>query len=326
MQIVGPVAVLFLFLVVLLVFGSRVQKEQGQKASIENEIALADDLYKQILDMEYPDGINSVSFGKLRQRVKTDLHTYILQMQDFLSDGLSQQEYEQAASIDNPAYDYQELIANIDQYPQPLIDFLNEDSSRLAFVMDYPSHNSYQSATAMIELDEPVAQVFQLDPQWCYQPYANSIMGLEGSYPSALSAIIGTLKEDPSITPLTIGAQLASFSPEPAQSVLQFSPLYGYYYEYTEGLTDPESWLAGHYELEVQDCAADVKSIRSQLEQGRLILATLANDDNHYVVLANGQDDQVYFLDPTSYSKSGIMDLSQAVDQIKNAKAFSITD
>ena len=190
------------------------------------------------------------------------------------------------------------IVESADEYPQELLELALKNSDAVDFAAGYLEHRSDVVDSAAIDLEGiPVPGVIPLlmqwDSRWGYGSYGSGLMGLTGCGPTCLSMVILGLTGNTAANPL---------------AVAQYSDAQGWY---LPGYgSDWELMRSGaeHYCLQWQELPLDENAMRRALENGQVIIASMAEGDftdtGHFIVLS-GYDSGVFrVLDPNSYSRS----------------------
>ena len=190
------------------------------------------------------------------------------------------------------------IAESADEYPQELLELALKNSDAVDFAAGYPEHRSDVVDSAAIDLEGiPVPGVIPLlmqwDSRWGYGSYGSGLMGLTGCGPTCLSMVILGLTGNTAANPLRVA--------EYSDTQGWYLPGYG---------SDWELMRSGaeHYGLQWQELPLDENAMRRALENGQVIIASMAEGDftytGHFIVLS-GYDSGVFrVLDPNSYSRS----------------------
>lgn len=110
------------------------------------------------------------------------------------------------------------ILSHINQYPDELLQLLVRNEETIGFVLNYPKMRDkrQEGIIKVSDLSSTIPTLLQWDERWGYEPYGNSIIGLSGCGPTALSMVIIGLTGNVSATP----AAVATFSEENGYYIL----------------------------------------------------------------------------------------------------------
>ena len=104
-----------------------------------------------------------------------------------------------------------EIMAKKDQYPEQLIELLENNEETVDFVFDYPEKKDTAPADAVGEVVQgQVPLLLQWDERWGYAFYADDMIAVNGCGPTAIAMVAAGLTGDNTVTPYKV----AQFSAE----------------------------------------------------------------------------------------------------------------
>lgn len=211
---------------------------------------------------------------------------------------------------------YQTILEHLDDYEPYLITFLMRDSSRVDFVLGWPSRARYQTPPAMIAASvETFPLIIQWEKVWGYLPYGDGEIYQNGCAPTALSMVLSYLKHDRSLTPWKI----ASYAQEN-----------GYWIENEGTAWSFMEEAANHFGVQSTRIPPSQEALTQNLLAGRPVIASMQPGDfttvGHFIVLVSMQDGKVLVHDPNSYKNSTLWDMDTVLQQTSALWAFSLAN
>ncbi|MBR3988739.1 MAG: C39 family peptidase [Clostridia bacterium] len=183
----------------------------------------------------------------------------------------------------------------LENWPQELIDMLNQYPETVEFVLNYPyfKDQTFKIDNSYTDYVNSVPLFLQWDKRWGYTPYGDDMIANAGCGPTCLSMVATHLLKDPSLNPKAI----ARFSEDYGYCEPGFGSKWSLIYEGGE--------LLGLDVYEV-DCDEDV--IVNNLEAGNPIICLVGPGDftygGHFIVLTDYVNGQIKINDPNSVINS----------------------
>ena len=191
------------------------------------------------------------------------------------------------------------IAESADEYPREMLELALNNSDAVDYVAGYLQHRNDAVDSAAVDLSGNMSDpgtpplLMQWDSRWGYGSYGSGLMGLTGCGPTCLSMVVLGLTGNLEANPL---------------AVAQYSDAQGWYL--SEYGSDWELMRSGaaHYGLQWQELPLDENAMRRALENGQVIIASMAEGDftdtGHFIVLSGYKDGAFRVLDPNSYSRS----------------------
>ncbi len=227
-------------------------------------------------------------------------------------------------AVDREAYEMQNLtfpsgrVVNASTTPLPDViseyiwfyyhqDLFPADSIRLAkgnpdythFLYRYGNDNystyAGEITLATAEASETVPHLYQYDPRWGFEEYFDTMIGLDGDGPTAVSMCLIALTGDTKLNP---------------KVVAQYAIDNSLYYEGYGTAWALVPYCAEEYKLECKEVILDRYAMENELDQGNVMIIVLEGSPNystaHFLVLT-GYDVQGFFVnDPVSPANSRV--------------------
>ena len=194
-----------------------------------------------------------------------------------------------------------EIAKNRTDYPDKLIETLIQYPETMDFVLGYPERKKWKNKE--IEITEEVVRgeiplFIQWDKRWGYISYGNSIVGIGGCGPVALSMVLMGLTGDTKYDP----AWMASYS-----------EVNGFWVDGVGTSWELMGRGAEELGLNVERLPLQWEMIRSRLERGNPVICSMKPGDftykGHFIVL-------------TGISKEGKLTLCDPNSQVNNRKKW----
>ena len=209
-----------------------------------------------------------------------------------------------------------EILANLDQYPDKLLEMLAKNPETLDFVLNYPAEKDKEHKISIEDTYVPgeIPLYIQWDSQWGYDRYGDGMIALDGCGPTCLSMVYIGLTGDTSMNP---------------REMADYSNRNGYLT--SSGATAWDLMLSGASGLGLTsgEVSLDESVIRRELEAGRPIICSMRPGDftttGHFIVLTGiAEDGSIIVNDPNSRLRSQqTWELNRLMKQMKNLWSFS---
>ena len=207
-----------------------------------------------------------------------------------------------------------EIMANKDQYPEQLIELLQNNEETADFVFDYPEKKDTAPADTVGEVVQgQVPLLLQWDERWGYAFYADDMIAVNGCGPTAIAMVAAGLTGDNTVTPY---------------KVAQFSAGNGYY-----AGDSGTSWTlmtdgAQQFGIYGEEMGLSEDEVFSALENGHPIICSMRPGDftttGHFFVLTGIEDGKIQVNDPNSRVRSEkLWDYSRLEYQINNLWVYT---
>ena len=207
-----------------------------------------------------------------------------------------------------------EIMANKDQYPEQLIELLQNNEETADFVFDYPEKKDTAPADTVGEVVQgQVPLLLQWDERWGYAFYADDMIAVNGCGPTAIAMVAAGLTGDNTVTPY---------------KVAQFSAGNGYY-----AGDSGTSWTlmtdgAQQFGIYGEEMGLSEDEVFSALENGHPIICSMRPGDftttGHFIVLTGIEDGKIQVNDPNSRVRSEkLWDYSRLEYQINNLWVYT---
>ena len=210
---------------------------------------------------------------------------------------------------------YNNVIQNIESYPEDVIKLLYSNGETLDFVL---SKDNFKKPAFLINIDEDcgdgkIPRLQQWDPKWGWREYGNNVIAINGCGPTALSMVVSGLTGDKDITPIKIA---------------KYSDKHGFH----EAVgTNWNLMVEGARKYGVKGWAIDntKSSFESALKNGNPVICSMGPGDftseGHFIVIAGIKDGKLVIHDPNNIARSEkLWNYNDIKSQIKAAWAYSL--
>ena len=207
-----------------------------------------------------------------------------------------------------------EIMANKDQYPDQLVELLENNEETVDFVYDYPEKKDTAPADTVGDVTQgEIPLLLQWDERWGYAYYADDMIAVNGCGPTAIAMVAVGLTGDNTITPY---------------KVAQFAAENGYYAGDAGTswslMTDSRA-LRG---ICGEEMGLGESEIFSALENGHPVICSMRPGDftttGHFIVLTGVEDGKIRVNDPNSQACSEkLWDYSRLEYQINNLWVYT---
>lgn len=206
-----------------------------------------------------------------------------------------------------------EILNNIDKYPDKYLELLSKNIETINFVLDYPNSTSKSNSkkTSIEEYYTPgeIPLFLQWDKNWGYDMYGEDPIAIDGCAPTSLAMVAVGLTGNTSVTPL---------------SVSDYAYTNGYYIDGVGSSWSLISEGSKHFGLKSHELPLNKSSILSTLESGNPIILTVGpgtfTSTGHFLVLTELTDDgKIKINDPNSkLNSSKSWDVDIFLNETKN--------
>lgn len=207
-----------------------------------------------------------------------------------------------------------EVVAHKDQYPEELIELLENNAETADFVLGYPEKKDTAPAETIGDVTQgEIPLLLQWDERWGYAYYADDMIAVNGCGPTAIAMVAAGLTGDNTVTPY---------------KVAQFSAGNGYY-----AGDSGTSWPlmtdgAQQFGIYGEEMGLSEDEVFSALENGHPIICSMRPGDftttGHFIVLTGVEDGKIRVNDPNSRERSGkLWDYSRLEYQINNLWVYT---
>ena len=207
-----------------------------------------------------------------------------------------------------------EVVAHKDQYPEELIELLENNAETADFVLGYPEKKDTAPAETIGDVTQgEIPLLLQWDERWGYAYYADDMIAVNGCDPTAIAMVAAGLTGDNTVTPY---------------KVAQFSAGNGYY-----AGDSGTSWSlmtegAQQFGIYGEEMGLSEDEVFSALENGHPIICSMRPGDftttGHFIVLTGVEDGKIRVNDPNSRVRSGkLWDYSRLEYQINNLWVYT---
>lgn len=207
-----------------------------------------------------------------------------------------------------------EVVAHKDQYPEELIELLENNAETADFVLGYPEKKDTAPAETIGDVTQgEIPLLLQWDERWGYAYYADDMIAVNGCGPTAIAMVAVGLTGDNTVTPY---------------KVAQFSAGNGYY-----AGDSGTSWSlmtegAQQFGIYGEEMGLSEDEVFSALENGHPIICSMRPGDftttGHFIVLTGVEDGKIRVNDPNSRVRSGkLWDYSRLEYQINNLWVYT---
>ncbi|MCI6755462.1 MAG: C39 family peptidase [Lachnospiraceae bacterium] len=212
--------------------------------------------------------------------------------------------------------EYDWLAEHADLFSDGKVDMAGDNPDLIHFMFTYAKGEYEIPADQKFteeETAEAVPALYQWDGRWGYDPYGDSVIGLSGCGPTALSMVAAGLTGNASYTP----AYVADYAQQN-----------GWYVNGTG-----TSWAlitrgAGDFGLSVREVGKDERAVLRELDEGHPVILSLGpgmfTNTGHYLVLTEETDGLIRIHDPNSRQfTGGLWKFDTLSPMIRNIWAFS---
>ena len=207
-----------------------------------------------------------------------------------------------------------EVVAHKDQYPEELIELLENNAETADFVLGYPEKKDTAPAETIGDVTQgEIPLLLQWDERWGYAYYADDMIAVNGCGPTAIAMVAAGLTGDNTVTPY---------------KVAQFSAGNGYY-----AGDSGTSWSlmtegAQQFGIYGEEMGLSEDEVFSALENGHPIICSMRPGDftttGHFIVLTGIEDGKIQVNDPNSRVRSEkLWDYSRLEYQINNLWVYT---
>lgn len=207
-----------------------------------------------------------------------------------------------------------EVVAHKDQYPEELIELLENNAETADFVLGYPEKKDTAPAETIGDVTQgEIPLLLQWDERWGYAYYADDMIAVNGCGPTAIAMVAAGLTGDNTVTPY---------------KVAQFSAGNGYY-----AGDSGTSWTlmtdgAQQFGIYGEEMGLSEDEVFSALENGHPIICSMRPGDftttGHFIVLTGIEDGKIQVNDPNSRVRSEkLWDYSRLEYQINNLWVYT---
>lgn len=207
-----------------------------------------------------------------------------------------------------------EVVAHKDQYPEELIELLENNAETADFVLGYPEKKDTAPAETIGDVTQgEIPLLLQWDERWGYAYYADDMIAVNGCGPTAIAMVAAGLTGDNTVTPY---------------KVAQFSAGNGYY-----AGDSGTSWTlmtdgAQQFGIYGEEMGLSEDEVFSALENGHPIICSMRPGDftttGHFIVLTGVEDGKIRVNDPNSRVRSEkLWDYSRLEYQINNLWVYT---
>lgn len=202
--------------------------------------------------------------------------------------------YSRSATLEN-------IIENIQEYPQSLLDTLLLRPELIDFISGYTTHQQYgfdNCKNIDVSADYTPGEIplfLQWDERWGYETYGSDLVALNACGPTCFAMVYVGLTGDTSVNPLTISKMCIEND----------------YYYYGSGTgTELFDYGVSKYGLASKRISLTKTAVLSSLNAGHPIVVNVTKGDfttiGHYIVLTGvAADGKVTVNDPNSIINSG---------------------
>lgn len=207
---------------------------------------------------------------------------------------------------------YTLIMKDREQYPDKLINLLNNNSETVDFVYNYLEKKDEEPAESVGGVEEgEIPQLLQWDEKWGYAEYGDDIIAISGCGPTALSMVAVGLTGDDSITPY---------------KVAKYATENSYYVQGTGTAWNLMTEGCQHFGVQGTELPLDKDVIFSALNEGNPIICSMGagdfTDKGHFIVLAGVKDGKIQVNDPNSKNRTRLWEYETLESQIRNLWKF----
>ena len=181
------------------------------------------------------------------------------------------------------------------EYPDYMIELLEQNSETLEFVLEYPENKDKNFTIDLSEYKnaKKVPLLLQWDKRWGYTPYGSGIIATSGCGPTCLSMVAVYLLNDTDLNPLYMA---------------NFSEVSGYCIWGNGSSWTLMSEGAQKLGLKAEEIPLDENIIAGKLKEGNPIICAMGAGDftssGHFIVLTEYVDGGFMVNDPNSIKNS----------------------
>lgn len=207
-----------------------------------------------------------------------------------------------------------EIMANKDQYPDQLVELLENNEETVDFVYDYPEKKDTAPADTVGDVTQgEIPLLLQWDERWGYAYYADDMIAVNGCGPTAIAMVAAGLTGDNTITPY---------------KVAQFAAENGYYAGDAGTSWSLMTEGARRFGICGEEMGLGESEIFSALENGHPVICSMRPGDftttGHFIVLTGVEDGKIRVNDPNSQARSEkLWDYSRLEYQINNLWVYT---
>lgn len=207
-----------------------------------------------------------------------------------------------------------EVVAHKDQYPEELIELLENNAETADFVLGYPEKKDTAPAETIGDVTQgEIPLLLQWDERWGYAYYADDMIAVNGCGPTAIAMVAAGLTGDNTVTPY---------------KVAQFSAGNGYYVGDSGTSWSLMTEGAQQFGIYGEEMGLSDDEVFSALENGHPIICSMRPGDftttGHFIVLTGVEDGKIRVNDPNSRVRSGkLWDYSRLEYQINNLWVYT---
>ena len=210
-----------------------------------------------------------------------------------------------------------DLIENMDDYPEELIKLLVKNPEARDFVLDYPERSNDSEAATLTrsELSAEIPHFLQWDKRWGYHHYGSCMIGVTGCGPTCLSMVIVGLTGNKDATP---------------SSVADYSEKSGFYVDGVGTSWDLMTTGAQNYGLTSSVIPLSEASMVAELNAGHPLIVNVGPGDftdyGHFIVITGYENGMFTINDPNSVKLSNEGWYYTTLEkQIMNIWAYSLS-
>ncbi len=207
-----------------------------------------------------------------------------------------------------------EIMTNKDQYPDQLVELLENNEETVDFVYDYPEKKDTAPADTVGDVTQgEIPLLLQWDERWGYAYYADDMIAVNGCGPTAIAMVAAGLTGDNTITPY---------------KVAQFAAENGYYAGDAGTSWSLMTEGARRFGICGEEMGLGESEIFSALENGHPVICSMRPGDftttGHFIVLTGVEDGKIRVNDPNSQARSEkLWDYSRLEYQINNLWVYT---
>ena len=207
-----------------------------------------------------------------------------------------------------------EIMAYKDQYPDQLVELLENNEETVDFVYDYPEKKDTAPADTVGDVTQgEIPLLLQWDERWGYAYYADDMIAVNGCGPTAIAMVAAGLTGDNTITPY---------------KVAQFAAENGYYAGDAGTSWSLMTEGARRFGICGEEMGLGESEIFSALENGHPVICSMRPGDftttGHFIVLTGVEDGKIRVNDPNSQARSEkLWDYSRLEYQINNLWVYT---
>ena len=207
-----------------------------------------------------------------------------------------------------------EIMTNKDQYPNQLVELLENNEETVDFVLDYPEKKDTAPADTVGDVTQgEIPLLLQWDERWGYAYYADDMIAVNGCGPTTVAMVAAGLTGDNTITPY---------------KVAQFAAENGYYAGNAGTSWSLMTEGARQFGIHGEEMGLGESEIFSALENGHPVICSMRPGDftttGHFIVLTGVEDGKIRVNDPNSRVRSEkLWDYSRLEYQINNLWVYT---